>query len=286
MKIYRNTKNNCWYEENDGSFIRRTFGHYTIVTLNTCNALFKKELEFMEHEKNINNTTYYNILGVAEKGVISEQKALELYKSAKTELNAVQYKPEYDLLIDYIKNLSKFRDEENSLIGIYERFKYFATSLFSEYTFIADIKKRNMFFDKMFNKLINWQGIKTFYADKKLIMAEELEVAQLPDIFILDFYEFLFNPFFKNAKVLFCANCNDMFISSNNKAKFCTICKQPNVMSKIRYATRKANQARKLHHDITTMAYRLNTTDNDVSNAFLNESNYYWSIIQGEKPKK
>ena len=57
-------------------------------------------------------------------------------------------------------------------------------------------------------------------------------------------------------------------------------------MEKIRYANRKANRARKLHHDIVTLTYGLNSKGNDVSNSFLTESNYYWDICRGKQPEK
>ena len=60
----------------------------------------------------------------------------------------------------------------------------------------------------------------------------------------------------------------------------------PEIMAKIRYANRKSNTARKLHQEVLTLAYGKEKKPNDVSNNFLNESNYYWDIVQGKKPEK
>lgn len=90
---------------------------------------------------------------------------------------------------------------------------------------------------------------------------------------------------FKRKHGVICENCGSLFISNNSKAKYCEACKQPEIMGKIRYRKRKSNKARKLHQDILSMAYRKNKEGMEVSDLFLNESNYYWDIVRNKIPK-
>lgn len=91
---------------------------------------------------------------------------------------------------------------------------------------------------------------------------------------------------YENKNIRICRNCNSSYISQNNKTKYCEVCRQPEIMGKIRYANRKSNKARKLHQEVLTLTYGFAKKPNNDSNAFLNESNYYWDIVQGKKPEK
>lgn len=76
-----------------------------------------------------------------------------------------------------------------------------------------------------------------------------------------------------------CPRCNQLFFSNNYKARYCPDCKE--CSKKIRAENRKNNPCRYLHKQITDLLnnYR------DGSEAFREESNYYWAIIQGKEPK-
>lgn len=82
---------------------------------------------------------------------------------------------------------------------------------------------------------------------------------------------------------VFCQNCGHTFFSTNVNATYCTLCKKN--MGKIRHQARKKNVERKLHQEILSMLYTLDDTK-ELSNAFLNESNYYWDIVSGKDVKK
>ena len=76
-----------------------------------------------------------------------------------------------------------------------------------------------------------------------------------------------------------CPRCKMLYFSNNYKAKYCPDCKQDS--KKIRTENRKNNPCRYLHKQITDL---LNNYG-DGSEGFREESNYYWSIIQGKEPK-
>ena len=297
--VYKDMKNNCWWEYHENGFKCSPFGHYVFTVINTCSALLQDREKFIEleyfYQSHIKNMAYSSALSwLDESGILSKEKMGKYYDdviSCDSKLEA--YKPEYLLLLEYIKSLDGFRNGENStssLLGIYNNFKYFATSITSDiHPYISDTKKRNDFFDDIYDELITYKGpgfLESVSEKEKLTPIEEYRFTEMFNIFILDFWEFLFNPVYQKTKILVCPNCKSIFASSNNKAKYCEVCKQPEIMGKIRYANRKANKARKLHHDIATLSYSLNTKENDVSNSFLNESNYYWDIVQGKNPEK
>lgn len=299
MTAYRDMKNNCWWERNGKDCISRPFGHYVFTTLNTCAALLQGKEKFLTNEyyyqSYIKNTNYARAVGwIDESGKISKEKMSDYYDECIAQNKRMEaYKPEYFLLCEYIKNIDGFRKGENAdktLFDIYSHFKYFATAICSDiHEYMPAGKERNDFFDSIYDELLVYKGGCFLGSEnniKELTPVEQFEFTEMFNIFILDFWEFLFNPIYKKAKILFCPNCNSMFASNNNKAKYCEVCRQPEIMEKIRYANRKANKARKLHHDIATLSYSLNTKENDISNSFLNESNYYWDIVQGKNPEK
>lgn len=76
-----------------------------------------------------------------------------------------------------------------------------------------------------------------------------------------------------------CPRCKMLYFSNNYKAKYCPDCKQDS--KKIRAENRKNNPCRYLHKQITDL---LNNYG-DGSEDFREESNYYWSIVQGKPPK-
>lgn len=300
MIAYRDMKNNCWWECDGKDCISRPFGHYVFTTLNTCAALLQGKEKFLTNEyyyqSHVKNTNYARAIGWIDEttGDISKEKMSDYYDECISQNKKMEsYKPEYFLLCEYLRNIDGFRNGENAdktLFDIYSHFKYFATVICSDiHEYMPAGKERNDFFDNIYDELLIYKGgcfLGSKNNIKELTPVEQFEFTEMVNIFILDFWEFLFNPVYKKAKILFCPNCNSMFASNNNKAKYCEVCRQPEIMGKIRYANRKANKARKLHHDIATLAYSLNTKENDISNSFLNESNYYWDIVQNKSPEK
>ena len=76
-----------------------------------------------------------------------------------------------------------------------------------------------------------------------------------------------------------CPRCSQIFFSNNYKARYCPDCKERS--KEIRAENRKKNPYRYLHKQITDL---LNNYG-DGSEDFREESNYYWDIVQGKKPK-
>lgn len=302
MIAFKDMKNNCWWEVRDDGLKLMPFGHYVFTVINTCAAVSQDKDTFVENEYFYQSYIKFNPYNIAlgwhdENGVVSKDKMADFYDECIAGNKKIkEYLPEFSLLCDFIKNINGFRNGENpnkALYGIYNRFKYFATCICSDlYSYRPGGKERNEFFDNIYDELLIYDG-PAFLEDSgsengqnTMSPVERYEFSEWCNIFILDFWEFLFNPIYKKAKLIFCPNCGSMFYSNNNKAKYCAVCRQPEVMGKIRYENRKANKARKLHHDIVTLAYSLNSKGNDISNSFLNESNYYWDIVQGKKPEK
>lgn len=295
ITVYKDIERKGWVEKDTFKF--RPFGHYVFTAINTCAAISQGKEKYLENEyyylSHLDSPDYNLLMGyLDESGNVSKEKMEKFYDTYIDKNKRIEaWKPEFLMLCDYIRNIDKFRNGENAtgaLLGIYSNFKYFNTVAASDiHDYMPMGTERTKHFDSIYEKLVTFKGMGFLEdTDGKLFPVEEYIFNEPSDIFILDFWEFLFNPIYQNAKIHFCPNCNSMFFSSNNKARYCEVCRQPEVMGKIRYANRKANKARKLHHDIATLAYSLNTKENDISNSFLNESNYYWDIVQGKKPEK
>lgn len=293
--FYKDNANSCWWEEmNDGTFCKRPFGHYVFTVINTANAMKDKET-FVNSECVwlSGNNRIAKALGLTDSsGMIRKDKLEEYYDKHIAENESVlQWKDEFTIFLEYLKNLQNFRNSKTAkkdLLGIYSHFKYFATCICSDkHSYISQTdNKRNEYFSGIFSELISFNGHALIGSEEDYACCEVYICEELFNIFIVDFWEFLFNPACQKSTLHFCKNCNSMFMNSNNKAKYCEVCRQPEVMAKIRYANRKANTARKLHQEVLTLAYGMEKKPNDVSNSFLNESNYYWDIVSGKKPEK
>lgn len=80
----------------------------------------------------------------------------------------------------------------------------------------------------------------------------------------------------------FCPECDCMFVTTHGNQKHCPAC---NLI--IRQKKRKENKERYLHKKITDYINNyLDEESENTSEAFRNESNYYWAIVQGKKPEK
>lgn len=77
----------------------------------------------------------------------------------------------------------------------------------------------------------------------------------------------------------FCPECGNMFVITHGNQKHCPACKEI-----IRQKKRKENIPRYTHKIITDFLNN-NGDDENSSKAFREESNYYWSIVQGKIPK-
>lgn len=80
----------------------------------------------------------------------------------------------------------------------------------------------------------------------------------------------------------FCPECGCMFVTTHGNQKHCPAC---NLI--IRQKKRKQNKARYLHKKITDYINNYRSgEDENASEIFRNESNYYWDICQGKNPEK
>lgn len=77
-----------------------------------------------------------------------------------------------------------------------------------------------------------------------------------------------------------CKGCKTLFIATHGNRKYCPACEYADKLNPT--ARRKKNEARYLHKVITDYINNILAED---SEPFRNESNYYWAIIQGRKPK-
>lgn len=115
------------------------------------------------------------------------------------------------------------------------------------------------------------------YDDNSIISGNAYVAVDIMDIFSLDLLHVLKNDTETPRK---CPRCGQLYFSNNNKSKYCNECRtQSNV---IRQENRKNNPCRYLHKQITDL---LNLYYDDTTE-FRIESNYYWAIITGKKPKQ
>ncbi len=80
----------------------------------------------------------------------------------------------------------------------------------------------------------------------------------------------------------FCPECDCMFVTTHGNQKHCPAC---NLI--IRQKKRKQNKARYLHKKITDYINNYRSgEDENASETFRTESNYYWGIVRGKSPEK
>ena len=111
-------------------------------------------------------------------------------------------------------------------------------------------------------------------------------------MFPLDFEELLFNQDISFI-IKTCSHCGALYATSYPQTVYCDCCRSNDVPNTIR----KNNKCRQLHKNImelinnckdskTISRYAgLIAPDNTLTYHFRTESNYYWSVCQGKKPK-
>lgn len=151
-----------------------------------------------------------------------------------------------------------------------------------------------------------WDGVEVCndeYTDGQEEIAEKYRTETSSDIdhdtgsewfmFPLDFAELLFNQDI-NFIVKICSHCGALYATSYPQTVFCDCCRSNNVPNNIR----KKNKCRQLHKNILDLINNckvnpkiisryagLIAPDNTPTYYFRTESNYYWSMCQGKKPK-
>lgn len=134
------------------------------------------------------------------------------------------------------------------------------------------------FIEKLTNNMIRFMGYEELTMNEENVICEKYDIPNLLYLMQEDIMLLLMDNI--SYKFKFCSNCGCLFVVTNGNQKFCSACSDNR--PKILNSKRKENKARYLHKQITDY---LNLHTEDGSADFRNESNYYWSVVQG-KPKK
>lgn len=282
MIFYKDNKNCIWYIDvnSDGNLYSFPFGYFVLRFLNTINSWENKE-RFIRNESAWLNPDAPGIKDANitdADGKITNESLGTWYDKNIERANKDIWWEEYQSLLNYIKNLNSIRNgdygqPEKGLFSIYENFKYFATMITNTHLYEPITPDRIKKWKNRQNDFIQLIGY-GFVGDYNT-PCEIYETHEEQDIFIIDFWEYLFNP--KTPKTRVCKECDVLFASNNTNATYCDMCK--NDIGRIRYKNRRNNKERFLHK---TISDQLRLIDETLSNNFLNESNYYWDIVQGK----
>lgn len=98
-----------------------------------------------------------------------------------------------------------------------------------------------------------------------------------PDIFAADLYHVFVSGLSGIPRL--CPRCESLFYATN-KSKYCDNCKEDSAV--IRNEKRKKS-VRYYHKKVYDKISQSKKYDNEFRNAFMNESNYYWDIVQGKE---
>lgn len=285
--LYKDTANAVWCEldEKNNTFRGVPFGYYMCAAMNTLNS-FEGAERFNRNESDWidNNKETAKELGiVGTQGETRIESFLNEFPIVKKDLWWDEYQGFLAILKEFNYDVLKRKESKVTelLFEIYNKYKYFPAFIMSGRTEFADEYERNEFFEENRNVFIKSAGYDIVECKGVSIPCEKYYVHDFQYAFVLDFWEWLFHP--NSQKVKVCKACGILFCSNNTNATYCNICKKD--MGKIRYQARKKNVERKLHQEILSMLYTLDDTK-ELSNAFLNESNYYWDIVSGKDVKK
>lgn len=304
MTFYKNNEEALWYEMNkEGKTISSyPFGYFTILAINTLNALKNKDsFATLENEWLINAEKEFLLKSGIIKNIDEEvtiDKLSSWYDNNIDKEHIKEWYPEYKQLTLWLEALLKGKIEREIENGIeidindnktkwdiYENFKFFPSVVF----------RNNTLFDYIYEHQSNerikkWDNdvMKNFvsFSGHGMLSGTETpceiwEVKEIHDIFILDFWEILFNK--KAIKPKKCHNCGTFYYSKSGKSKYCECCKKN--MGKIEYKRRMSNPITRLEKLILDYGYRTkgNCATNDWTNEFLKESKYHKDIIAGKQ---
>ncbi len=287
LYLYKDTANAAWceFDEENETFKGVPFGYYMCSVLNTLNS-FKDKEHFIRNESAWieNNKELAKKLGIINAGgQLQLDKWWKEFPIAKKELWWGEYQGFLTILkaFNYDVMKSKRNEVTEFLFELYDKYKYFPAFIMLGGTNFVDEIERNNFFDENRNAVIRSAGYDIVECKGVSIPCEKYYVSDYQYAFVLDFWEWLFHP--NSQKIRVCKECGILFCSNNVNATYCHLCKEN--MGKIRYQARKKNVERKLHQEVLSMLYTLDDTK-ELSNAFLNESNYYWDIVSGRDVEK
>ena len=215
-------------------------------------------------------------------------------KSLKENLDNQYWDKCFDDIVCAINNLSKFSaSEKNWIYKKYSQLAFFMINdlAWDEWEAVCDDfmdrpdKITASYYNYSFSEKIVFLGNHVLddspYASFK--------IAGLEYLYILDFWELLFNPHEK-TRTLQCSCCGMFFYAgTNNQRKYCPDCKD-NKYSKIKYINHKKDETKKYAKkigDILSRRKRMMTESryeypSDEYNEFVLENQYYKDIIKGK----
>lgn len=127
-------------------------------------------------------------------------------------------------------------------------------------------------------RYMGYENVK--FTDNTESFCRVYDVSNLLHLVAEDMLRFMLHQTTHNFE--FCPECGCMFVTTHGNQKHCPAC---NLI--IRQKKRKQNKARYLHKKITDYINNYRSgEDENASEAFRNESNYYWAICQGKTPEK
>lgn len=118
----------------------------------------------------------------------------------------------------------------------------------------------------------------TFYDNDNIPLIGRGYIARTPgDMFAADLYHVLVSGLAGIPRL--CPRCGHIFYP-NNKSKYCDDCKKdsPSIRNE-----KRRQSVRYYHKKVYDKITQSKKYDDDFRNAFMNESNYYWDIVQGKE---
>lgn len=316
MIVYRFEKLRKWVQvTNDGLYRSVPFGHSAINSLNSMRS--GKDFEMFKRIY-ANQISPYMLGGYytesAKKNILVVKNTLQDEKKMKKNFDKVHdaytcVESDIDTMFHNLQIIHNYRKtDKKKLYQIYSASCDLALRFNQGITHADKVEMlENNYeeYEKAVFGRIQWKGAAVFdneYTDGQEEIAEIYEIT--PNdlssdntdcewfMFPLDYMELLFNQDL-NFIVKECSHCGALFVTSYPQTVYCDCCRSFNIPNTIR----KNNKCRQLHKNImdlinnckdskTISRYAgLVAPDNTPTYHFRTESNYYWSVCQGKKPK-
>lgn len=299
LLVVEDIDNRQWilYSSYTGEYIIKPFGHITADMI-------------YEYLSRIDSDIHHNKL-------MQWYDENEIEYNAETgEKNAEFLKPYISQLQSIILDLAQYRklpDKAKMKAALLETWKMFRNaknvSLFKEIISLSedteenykDVPDRNYFTTEEIKELVesnHSESVKlnndtynihiekffrfcdyiTFYDHDNVPATGRGYIASTPgDIFASDLYHVLVSGLSGIPRL--CPRCGHIFYP-NNKSKYCYDCKKDSTA--IRNEKRRQS-VRYYHKKVYDKITQSKKYDDDFRNAFMNESNYYWDIVQGKE---
>lgn len=306
-KVYKDVTNSCWYIATDESaeLITYPFGFLGVEYLNQLASLSSLE-HFVSYEKRASNSnpddvnplfdkshrfflwadsetsspeqnleTLYNERGwiweYIKEDIEALLEVLKIYIDANSNNNLKYIPTFYDYLRRLVLKVWLLQRHASS----------FSNSSEDTNDYLAEIEEMindNDYLQGLTSWIFRYIGYENIVVSDistpcKVYVVSNLLFLVVEDIAMLlaGRSEFQFD---------FCNDCGSMYVSTHGNRKYCPACEYADKLNPT--ARRKKNEARYLHKTIIDY---INNVLTDDSEAFRNESNYYWAIVQGKKPK-